>query len=46
MNKMEHQLFMNMETVFRGVFGVGRGGLGGVLNADTLQTGMAYTGFV
>lgn len=43
---MNHQLFLDMEMKFRGVFGVGRGGLGGVLNADSLQTGMAYTGFV
>lgn len=44
---MDHQFFVEMELAFRQSFnGVGRSGLGGVLNADALETGMAYTGFV
>lgn len=42
---MNHSLFVEMESVFRKPFGlVSRGGLGGLLTADTLEAGNAYAG--
>ena len=42
---MKHELFLEMESVFRKPFNLNtRGGLGGLFTADILEGGQAYAG--